>query len=108
MSHMHDYSIAVSVLNIRIYPTRYLSRCRIQILRSGGGGQSFWPFGAQFGPKKGGPGSPGPLPYIRHCYMQIHCLRELDKRSRCFSFLIILQILKAFSLDDVLILSGEC
>ena len=59
MSHMHDYSIAVSVQNIRIYPTRYLDGAGSRPWDRGGGVGSlpkntFWPFKAQFGPKQGG------------------------------------------------------
>ena len=56
-------------------------QCRIQTLRQGGARspkKMFRAFGTQFGPKirwgGGGSGPPGPLPWIRHCFLNLSIL----------------------------------
>ena len=113
MSHMHDYSIAALLLVSRILefipPDIYtVPEPDLEIM----GGRSpkklflaLW--GSVWSKKRGArvPRAPPLDPPLLHT----NSLSEkFDKRSRYFSFLIILQILMAFSLDDVLILLGEC
>lgn len=62
MSHMHDYSIAVSVRILESIPPDIYTVPDPDLEIGSLPKNTFWPFGAQFGPKKGGPGSPGPVP----------------------------------------------